>query len=63
MIKCEGFLDNIKPTTIDQLIKISISSRKYFYDFCEYFNYIYYIQKNNLSQRKKFPNFKLFIEI
>ena len=54
MIKCEGFLDNIKPTKIDQLVKISILSRKYFYDFCQYFNYIYYIQKNNPKNNKLF---------
>ena len=54
MIKCDGFLDNIEPKTIDQLIKISISSRKYFYDFCQYFNYIYYIQKNNPTDNKLF---------
>ena len=62
LIKCSGFLD-IETKTINQLIQISISSRKYFYDFCQYFNFIYHNQKNNKNDKNDKNDNNLFYKL
>jgi hypothetical protein len=56
LIKCSGFLNNIEPKIINNLINISIESRKHTYTDCQYFNYIYYIQQ-------QYPKKKFFYKI
>jgi hypothetical protein len=59
LIKCYGFKDNIEKTIIDKLIKISIESRKYHYTYCQYFNYLYHLEK----QYHKKLNYKLDLNL
>ena len=59
LIKCYGFKDNIEKIIIDKLIKISIESRKYHYTYCQYFNYLYHLEK---KYHKKL-NYKLDLNL
>jgi len=53
LLKCINFSDNINDKTINKFNLIALNSVKYSYNICDFFNYVYYIEKklpnNNLS--------------